>query len=119
MKRLWVILFFALASPLFAVDFTLGRYASPDGPIDSLPGYPGLVFTNYFEFRKGGVMLVSATTTGQTVVAAATYKTEGTAIISTDSEGKIIVFDIQKDGSLICRTWPWEGVILKRVEIPE
>jgi uncharacterized protein YuzE len=114
-KKNFVVLLLIFVSPLFAADFTLGRYASPDGPIDSLPPYPGLMFTNYFEFREGGVMLMSATMMEQTYVAAATYKIEGTIIIVTDSEGKIIVFDIQKDGSLICRTWPWEDVVLKRV----
>jgi hypothetical protein len=119
MKKVYLVLLITLVSPLFADGFKLGRYAAPNGPIDSLPPYPGVVFTNYFEFRDGGVMLASATSMGQTVVGAAMYKIEGTTIISTDSERKIIVFDIQRDGSLICRTWPWEGVVLIRVEIRE
>jgi hypothetical protein len=115
-----VFLFVALAPSAFAADFTPGRYAPPDGPIDTLPTYyPGLVFTNYFEFREGGVMLASATSMGQTFVVAGMYKIEGTTIIATDSDDKIMVFDIQQNGSLICRTTPWEGVVLIRVEIHE
>jgi hypothetical protein len=56
---------------------------------------------------------------GQTVVGAGMYKIEGTTIIVTDSDGKIIIFDIQRNGFLLCRTTPWEGVVLIRVEIRE
>jgi hypothetical protein len=116
-KRTFVLLMVAiLAIPAFAENFSLGRYASPDGPADSFPSLPGLVFTNYFEFREGGVVLVSATTVGTTVVAAASYRIQGTTIIVTDSESKITLFDIQDDGSLICRTWPWEDVVFVRVK---
>jgi hypothetical protein len=120
MKKVYLITsLIVLVSPLLAADFKLGRYASPNGPIDSLPTYPGIVFTNYFEFRDDGVMLAFATAMGHTIIGAAMYKIEASTIIATDSEDKIIVFDIQKDGSLICRTTPWEGIVLVKVEIQE
>jgi hypothetical protein len=114
-----LIIITVIAIPAFAENFLPGRYASPEGPVDSLPSFPGLVFTNYFEFREGGVVLASATTMGTTVVAAGTYKTQGSTIIVTDSESKITLFDIQNDGSIICRTWPWEDVVFIRIVTKE
>jgi hypothetical protein len=119
-KRIFALTIAAIiAIPAFAENFLPGRYASPEGPVDSLPSFPGLVFTNYFEFREEGVVLASTMTMDTTVVAAGTYKTQGSTIIVTDSESKITLFDIQNDGSIICRTWPWEDVVFIRIVTKE
>jgi hypothetical protein len=106
MKRFLLLFFLFSSFSLYAEGFKPGRYVPADETTES--------WINYLEFREEGVLLISATLFGITVVQAGSYKIKGSMIDARDGQNLPIVFDIQKDGSIIGRSLPLENEVFVR-----